>query len=64
MLNKTRIGPAGCSNQNFPAFRLNAAFLDHVKQESQVVRKATALDFKEAEELVAGAGFEPATFRL
>ncbi len=42
MLNKGQIRPAGCSYENFPAFRLNGAFWTHVRQESQVARKATA----------------------
>jgi hypothetical protein len=47
MLDKTRIGPAGCSHENFSAFRLSGAFWTHAKQESQVAPKATRLDLKE-----------------
>ncbi|PYI85749.1 MAG: hypothetical protein DMF09_04130 [Verrucomicrobia bacterium] len=49
MLNKGQIRPAGCSYENFPAFRLNGAFWTHVRQESQVARKATALEPKSSD---------------
>src|SRR5438034_740985 len=61
-LNETRIGPARSSDKNFAAFRLHRAFLRHSKQEPRVVEKAinSRLDAGTGE-LVAGAGFEPAT---